>query len=315
MARGSVAKIPLEKTIEAAYRFAFTKILSVFGVLWLPTLVALLLLGTVLYLAWPELYALIPPDLGNETHGADEARERLHHLLPLFLVLARFGGLLWLVEIVLRSMMIVGVMETALGRRQGPVFVYFSLAAPVWRMVGALILATIVIALSAVASCIAVGITFWAAEHYAGGVAGLAKFAVVCAAVLWTIYMIFRLVFFLPAVVVAEERIGLGRAWSLGGGNFWRIVGVLLAVLLPALIVAGILSNVLFGSLLWGDLQAAILGRQDMAPREVFAALMHNLQHVWPIIVVFQIVYMSLLTGLGIGAVANAYKGVTEAPA
>lgn len=310
-----MAKIPLEKTIEATYRFAFTNILSVFGVLWLPSLIFLLLLGGILYLAWPELHALIPPDFGAETHGADEARERLRHLLPLFVVFARFASLLWLVGLVLRSMVTVGVMEKALGRREGPVFVYFSLAAPVWRMIGAMILAMIVIAVSVVVSCIAVGVTFWAAEHYAGGVAGLAKFAVVCAAVLWTVYMIFRLVFFLPAVVVAEERIGLGRAWSLGGGNFWRIVGVLLAVLLPVMIVAGIVSNILFGSLLWGDLQAAILGRHDMTPREIVAAIMHNLRHLWPVILAFQIVYVSLLTGLGIGAVANAYKGVTEAPA
>lgn len=310
-----MAAIPLEKTIEATYRFAFANILSVFGVLWLPALIFLLLLGSVFYLAWPELRALVPPDFGTEAHGMDEARERLRHLLPLFLAFGRFAGLLWLVGLVLRAMVTVGVMEKALGRREGPVFVYFSLAAPVWRMVGATILAALVIAASVVASCIAVGVVFWAAEHYAGGVAGLAKFAVVCAALLWTVYMIFRLVFFLPAVVVAEGRIGLGRAWSLGGGNFWRIVGVLLAVLLPAMIAAGIVSQILFGSLFWGDLQAAILDKRDTTPGEIVAAAVHNLQHLWPALLVFQVAYVTLLTGLGTGAIANAYKGVTEAPA
>jgi len=310
-----MAKIPLEKTIEATYRFAFTNILSVFGVIWLPALILIALIGGVFYLAWPEIHALIPPDLGTETHGMEEARERLRHLLPLMLVFARYAGLLSLAGIVLRSMVTVGVMEKALGLRQGPVFVYFSLGAPVWRMIGAMILAVLLIAASLVASVIVVGVTFWAAEHYAGGVAGLAKFVAVCAAVLWTIYMIFRLAFFLPAVVVAEGRIGIGRAWSLGGGNFWRIIGTLLAVLLPVMIVAGIVSNILFGSLWWGDMQAAILAKHEMTPREFVAAVMHNLEHIWPFLLLFEIVYISLLTGLGLGAVANAYKAVTEAPA
>ncbi len=241
-----MTKIPFEKTIETSYRFAFTNILSVLGVIWLPTLVFFAMLGGVLYLAWPEIHALIPPDLAVEPQNAEEAREKFGHVLTLFATFSRFAGVILLVGTVLRAMVIVGVLEKALGRRQGPVFVYFSLAAPVWRMVGALILAGIIIALTVALTCIAVGVAIWAAAQYAGGVAGLVKFVAVLAAMLWIVYMTFRLVFFLPAVVVAEERIGIGRAWELGGGNFWRILGVLFAVLLPIAIVAGIVSNALF---------------------------------------------------------------------
>ncbi len=41
-----MAAIALGKTIEAAYRFAFANILSVFGVIWLPSLIFLAALGT-----------------------------------------------------------------------------------------------------------------------------------------------------------------------------------------------------------------------------------------------------------------------------
>jgi len=49
-----------------------------------------------------------------------------------------------------------------------------------------------------------------------GAVAALAG---LCAAVWITL----RLVFFVPPVVVAEERIDLPRAWMLSRQNFWRI--------------------------------------------------------------------------------------------
>jgi hypothetical protein len=310
-----MAKIPLEKTIEGTYRFAFTNILSVFGVMWLPTLIFFALLGGAIYLALPDLVNLFPPDFGKEAHSPDEARERVQHLLPLVFAFMRIAWLASLIGLVLRAMVAVGVLEKALGRRQGPVFVYFSLGAPVWRMVGALFLAGLIIFASVFASVIVGAIVFWAATQYAGGVAGLVKFVTVCAAFAWNIYMAVRLMFFLPAVVVAEERIGFGRAWQLGGGNFWRIILVVLAVFLPVGIAAGIISNILFGSFFWNDIHTAILAHREMTPDEVFATVWRNLQHMWPFLLVFEILYITLLTGLGLGAVANAYKGVTEAPA
>ncbi|HWA88637.1 MAG TPA: hypothetical protein VG889_01285 [Rhizomicrobium sp.] len=310
-----MTKIPFEKTIEAAYRFAFTNILSVIGAMWLPGLVFAALCAGVLYMAWTDLHALIPPDLGTAVHNEIDARKRIDELSTLFLAFAPFGALISLIGLVLRAMATVGVMEKALGRRAGPVFVYFSLAAPVWRMAGALLLAAIVMIAGIAAICIATGVAIWAADTYAGGIAGLVKFVAVAAASVSIFYATLRLVFFLPAVVVAEERIGIVRAWALGGGNVLRILGVLIAVLLPIVIVAGIVSNMLFGALWWGDLQAAMMAGRSPTPPEFFAIVFGRLKQVWPFFVAFEIVYLALLTGAALGAVANAYKAVAESPA
>jgi hypothetical protein len=135
---------------------------------------------------------------------------------------------------------------------------------------------------------------------------------VIAASALWIIYMIFRLVFFLPAVVVAENSIGLGRAWQLGGGNFWRIVLVLIAVMLPIAIVAGVLSNAIFGVYWWMQVQQAVLSGHPMPPDQFFAMVMHGLGAMWPAWVAFQIVYATLALGLVLGAIAAAYTSVTR---
>ena len=88
----------------------------------------------------------------------------------------------------------------------------------------------------------------WHAEHDRDDRDGLAGIV----AVLWYIYAAVRLVFFLPAVVVAEEQIGLGRSWALGRGNFWRII----------IVIAGDLHS---GAIAVRQL-GAVLRRHDVRP-------------------------------------------------
>ena len=307
-----MAAIPLGKTIEASYRFAFANILSVFGIVWLPSLIFLAVLGGVAWRVWPDIQALQSVHLqsGNGSHFAltDEDRDRVLRALH---GAWRFAVPVGLAGLVLRAMIAVGVLEKALGRREGPVFVYFSLGAPLWRMMGASLLAGIAVMGVAVATCIAVAALLWGVAHYAGGISGLAKFVSVAAAATWIVYMALRLVFFLPAVVVAEERIGFARAWELGRGNVWRILGLLLAVFLPAAIVAGTLSRVLTGGMsMMGPQMAAIVSR-SASPTQALAAVLSRLHGVWPLLLALDIVYVTLMTGLALGAMANAYKAVT----
>ena len=204
-----VTKIPFEKTILSAYRFGFVGLPSVVGAIWLPLLVFLALCAGIVSLAWPQIHALIPTDLGTPVHG-DAARKRLDEMAALFRELVCIAIPIAIAGVMLRAMAVVGVMEKALGRREGPVFFYFSFGAPVWRMVGATVAATIVVVLGALATGLVVDATMRAADAYAGGIAGLIKFLAVLAALVWVVYMTVRVVFFLPAVVVAEERIGIG---------------------------------------------------------------------------------------------------------
>lgn len=302
-----MAKIPLGKTIESAYSFAFSNFLSVLGVMWLPSLLFGAAVVGAFLLALPDM--AMPLDFHfRHGHDPETFRANLRTLIHGSFHMARFAGLIALVGLLARAMVTVGVMEKALGTREGPVFVYFSFGAPVWRMIGAMFLAVIVIVLGVLATCVAAGLAVWAAETYAPGIEGLVKVVAAVSAVCWIVYMSLRLVFFLPAVVVAEGRVGLGRAWELGGGNFWRIVGLLLAVLLPIGIVARIVTFALFGGMWEDGFRAALLHH---APHEVFMTMIQDIQHTWPLFLLFGIVYATLVTGLGIGAIGTAYKAVT----
>jgi hypothetical protein len=305
-----MAAIALGKTIGASYRFAFANMLSVFGVLWLPSLIFLAVLGAVAWLVWPDIQGLqsVHFEGWNGTHFklSDEDRDQVLRVLH---SAGRFAGPVGLVGLAMRAMIAVGVLEKALDRRKGPVFVYFSLAAPVWRMIGALLLAGIVILGGVLAACVGVAVLLWGVGHYAGGISGLAKFAAAAAAAIWIVYMALRLVFFLPAVVVAEKRIGLARAWALGGGNVWRILGLVIAVLLPAAIAADILSRALTGGTLAP--QVAEIVRHSASPAGALAAIMDRLRLAWPVLLALDVVYATVITGLGYGAMASAYKALT----
>lgn len=302
-----MAAIPLGKTIEASYRFAFANILSVFGILWLPSLILLAALGAVAWLVWPDIQSLqsVHFQEGSGVHFTLTGEDR-DRVLRVLCSAGRFAVPIGLVGLAMRAMIAVGVLEKALGRREGPVFVYFSLAAPVWRMIGAMLLAGIVVLGVVLAAGIGVAVLLWGVGHFAGGISGLAKFASAAAAAIWIVYMALRLVFFLPAVVVAEERIGLARAWALGRGNVRRILGLVIAVLLPVAIVAHILSRALAGGAM--ESQIAEIVSHAASPADALAAIMDRLRPVWPALLVLEIVYATVVTGLGYGTMANAYK-------
>ncbi len=123
-------------------------------------------------------------------------------------------------------MVTVSLQKKALGNMPAPTFCYFSMGAPVWRMIGATFLAllayiVIVIVTIGITAALAVAATKFG-PHFGEAIAVILGII----ASFWAIYAAVRLFFFLPAVVVAEEQIGLVRAWELGGGNFWRIFAV-----------------------------------------------------------------------------------------
>jgi hypothetical protein len=304
-------KIPLERTVESTYRFAFTNLLSVFGVMWLPGLIFVGLVGAIMWMVWPDFQGLLTLNLssGWPRHLEDFSRDDLMRILRVVADVVSFTGLIVLVAIVFRAMITVGVLEKALGKREGPVFVYFSFGAPVWRLIGALMVVFfLIIPCLLLATGIVAAAAIWAAAHYAAGILGLVKFVVGAASVLWLIYAFVRLAFFLPAVVVAEERIGIARAWELGGGNFWRIIGLMLAVLIPLSIVFGVLGRAVFGSA-FIDLQLAVW-HHTISPRDAIVAFVHMVRTLWPYAAVFFVLHATVRTALGLGAMASAYKAV-----
>jgi hypothetical protein len=117
-----------------------------------------------------------------------------------------------------------------------------------------------------------------------------------------------RLTFLLPAVVVAEERIGLGRAWELGGGNFWRMFAVVIAVFVPVAIGFGIVQAAVFGA------SFAIPGnlRPDMDIHEFGRTLLRQYGALSLVAVAFQVIERILFMGLGNGMIASAYLALVQ---
>lgn len=321
-------KIPLGATLVGAYRFLFTRIISIIGTLWLPFVVMMALIGCILYLVVP--HAWWSGNLPN--HDATGA-----FFVALRPVLYAYPPIL-LIGLIAVSMMLVGLMRHALGQKKATTFVYFSLGAPVWRMVAACVVADILLILLAVALAVVFYVAFMfatsAIPHLRGpsnpllwpmyplqlyiacGVAGHCPYGpgLVGVMVLGVvefcifIYAAIRLTFFLPAVVVAETRIGLGRSWSLGGGNFWRMFLVTILTVIPVAIIAGIASHMIISP----TIVAETMKLPHHAPlAELFATFRADLK-LLPIVLAFGLLQRVALLGLMTGAIGTAYNAVTS---
>ncbi|HEY3638262.1 MAG TPA: hypothetical protein VGK90_08905 [Rhizomicrobium sp.] len=283
------AKIPVERTITGGYGFAFRNFFSVLGIVWFPYLALLLVsLG---------LVRLLVPDLPRMI-----AMQELD--MPALMSLTRLALLVGVLAFITGCIVTVGLQRKALGLHSRPVWFYFSLGAPVWRMAGAFVLAGIAVFLIALLTA-AVGTGIWFAAGQLGGAAGIIRVLDICAGVAFLIYIMVRLLFFLPAVVVAEGSIGLERAWILGGHNFWRILIVTIAVFVPVAVVFHILSLALFGSM--ADLRMGA----DVSAQETLRALMQNFAAASPAVLLFQLIERIVLLGLTNGAVAYAYRAAS----
>ena len=80
-------------------------------------------------------------------------------------------------------------------------------------------------------------------------------------------------------------------------------------------VVSWIASHALFGGLWMADLQTAVLAGRHLTPQEVLDILLRDLRNIWPVLLVYYIIAITVQTGLGYGAIASAYKAVTETEA
>ena len=328
-----MSKIPVTATATGAYRFLFTQIISIVGTIWLPLVVMVALMGGLVYAVVPHAWwsGGFPPS--NDPRVFMAAFAPILSIYPLIV----------LIGLVMVSMMFAGLMRHALGQKKTTTFVYFSLVAPVWRLAVAWFLAEILIIVLLV---VLIGI-FCAAWLYAmpplphpphptnglfwfnypawlqlschiahncqsvipkgPQIAGLIVLGLVEICVFF--YAAVRLTFFLPAVVVAEGRIGLGRAWSLGGGNFWRIFALFLMTYIPVAILFGMVSHFTIDPVV----QAGVAKIPHLdSPGQAVAVMFHAQLSLWPLILAIALLQRVALMGLITGTIGFAYNAVTE---
>lgn len=289
---GHMGKIPVGKTIAYAYSFAFGNILNILGVAWFPFLI----IGVGGY------FLLMPYIEAVQQYLTTQDMSSLGSsllLLPVFVVLC----------VVCMSMVKVEVMREALGMDPGCKFFYFSLDKPVWRLIGAYLLLILVLIVLGIVGAIVLGILAWLAGTADANAAllvtgvGSVIFALVMALIA------VRLAFLLAAVVVAENHVTLKRGYHLTYGNFWRIIGVVLAIIIPLALVQSMIQMMVFGS----DFMAASIMPSD-SPEEMAAklqVLQTQLSHGLLVLVPLWVIISILNLGLSAGAGAFAYRALT----
>ncbi|HEY1614447.1 MAG TPA: hypothetical protein VGF97_12225 [Rhizomicrobium sp.] len=283
------ARIPVGRTISDAYTFGFARFLSVLGIVWFPY-------ACLAALAMGAFYLLAP--------GVPRLLLQGDFDFSMLAGLRRVGLVLWLAGLVVSAMVAVGLQRRALGEMTGPVFIWFSLAAPVWRMVAAFFLAWVIIVVIAILAAIACGLIWLASGHLPYGVTVAIRAIAILAAACFVIFVAVRLCFFLPPVVVSERLIGLERAWLLSRGNFWRIVGVGAAIFIPVGIAFSLIASVLFGSFAIPHLTAA------MSLKDILREIALQFRVVGPYMLAYRFVERIVFFGLGNGANASAYLAV-----
>jgi hypothetical protein len=262
-----------------------------------------------------------PGFLGNHTPINDiEAIQRQSlRLAPFIFVFSLF----------IRAMVGVGVTELALGKRGANTFVYFSLSAPVWRLIGAwllfvLVMIVIYIGLIILTVVVAVGggLTVKAMALSPGAHAIAVGLLVLLCFFLFLgslIYVMARLSFLIPPVVVEENKIDLARGWVLTRGSFWRIFVIGFAIFIPLILIQGTIVVSVYGLDYihrFADIMRAGFLRQlsEDAMRHQMdlwgAGVRARGLQVWPIMAAIGLVFETFAYGLLYAASAFAYRAV-----
>lgn len=297
-------KIPVFKTLEDAYGFAFGKFFSLLGICWLP----FLLIGIPFYFYFRQIFELFPTIM-----ALDDPTLLLTVLpyLPL-LILGSFFGM---------CVILVGMTQLALGQLRPPVFVYFSLGYPVWRLLFAvicvyLLLLGLVLCLVLVGALVGAGVAAGVSELL--GVAIAVILSMVFA--VFTLYFGIRLTFFIVPVTVAEGKNVIGRSWALSKGNVVRIIAVLAGVFLPIMVLQMITQGAAFGAM-FSTMGPMPMPSENMSPEEglaFFYAMMESMSVFFMVLIPVMILLSVLLYGAIAGAAAFAYRAVAaeggEAP-
>ena len=301
-----MAKIPVGATIAQAYRFAFGDFLKILGVMW----PSMLLMWLPSLLMRKQMTAL-------SAQMAAQDYSSLRQLWPLIF-------LFYLVALVLIIVQVIGIAQVALGRHKGPVWFYFELGKPVWRLIGSFLLLILAFIAGWIATLLGAFILGFILAlitkalniaAIAIGISVLVVIALFCAFV----YCWVRLTFFLiPVVAAQEEGLALGRSWTLGLGNFWRMFAVFLATVGPFIILEIVF---VFGFMFKGitfppphataDQVAAYQAAINARSAEMMNAIYSHWYIAYPLALVFVVVFY----GLAVGAQCFAYRALTEGKA
>jgi hypothetical protein len=208
------------------------------------------------------------------------------------------------------AIMLVPVLQQAMGTRQGQALYHFALGPPEWRMFGAyLALAGVVLALAIAAALL---------NGAAGTIANMTRASLSpqmlvagVSLIRFVVFVLFlvvvvRLAFFIPAVTMVEEKVDLARGWNLANGNALRLLAVVLLAGIPVVVLYFGIEVALFGpQAVFPELTGAQAGAgptvdQIRASREQM-----------PLTEALGFFLAPLTVGINAGVVVAAYRALT----
>jgi hypothetical protein len=288
-------KIPVGQTIRFAYAFTFEQIGTIIGLIWIPTVINAV--GSFFVFGAYNTAMVQAGSSGNPAvAGPQFAMMLVYFFVAFFLV----------------AMMAVAVTQQALGLRKGPALAHFSLGSAELRVFGGFFglyifffLFVVVFALIVAAAGIVVGATVKGNAAAAsvigagGGLLGMAAFAAL-------IYMFVRLSFLFIPSAVSEGEFGLTRSWHLTMGNFWRILAVGLAVLMPLILIQGVAEYFILGPAYFTSIADSL---RDTANVSRYSAVQAQIVEArMPFLLGMGLLIAPILQGLLFAPAAFAYR-------
>jgi len=283
-------KVPVGETIARGYGFAAARILTIFGLSWLPAV--FYAVAASFWLLKLSAAVLSAP----RTEGLNDFE--LFDIAGLGIVTALASAVIG-----------VALTREALERSHKGVSAYLVVAGREWRLffallqVYALLFGTILLAgiVGRVGMPLAIS-ALGEDRQWLGIPAGTFASAGLCTialAVLATILI--RFDFFTAVQAATEDKCSLSRGWALSAGNFWRLLIVALLLLAPlCLAIAG--AAVLFAQPELGDALKAI-----MAPASDATVLWQWVSDNTDVIGAISAVALVAFNAVFAGAVASAY--------
>jgi hypothetical protein len=222
-------KLPVGQIIRQAYAFTFGEIGTVIGLTWIPILVS-----TVVSYFMLRGYAVSLEALESGTPPTDG-----QSLLPFPLAI---------LNLFLIGMIGVALTRQVLGLRKGPAVAHIAIGSEELRAFAGFIGVYLLTMLFVLAFMIVVGtLAAIAGSSGAAPAAGAIAGATGVIGILLLIFAVIRLGYLLVPAVVVDGHFGLMRSWQLTKGNFWRIIGVMLATLMPLILVSDIATALVMG--------------------------------------------------------------------
>ncbi len=280
--------ISVGATVRDAYAFLGAHFSGIIGVIWLPTV----LISIAQFFTFHRVYN----DMINALASDNAAPMAPALLMVLGYVIAK---------LLLSALMCVGVVQLALGGRPSTALIYIAFGPSEGRLfrafcgfIGLLFMGAMMVLIIA-----NIAVTAGARSHgLEQGISAVMMLALVAG----TTMLAARVLALAPAIAVGETAPVLRRAWALSAGNFWRLVGVLLALFLPVLLFSILLELGL------GQKGAAATGNTPAL--QVIAAMMHARQ-ILPLTCGLSFFLSPLVIGLYCGASVSAWRAVKDEPA